>query len=67
MFRQMIQEEADQFKCTPPTPSDGLLHELLCHSWRGNVRELRSTAKRFVLGLPPLSMPACSKQPTQMS
>ena len=67
LFRQMIQEEADQFKCTPPTPSDGLLHELLCHSWRGNVRELRSTAKRFVLGLPPLSMPACSKQPTQMS
>ncbi len=62
LFLQMIQEEADQFNCTPPSPSDGLLHELLCHPWLGNVRELRSAAKRFVLGLPPLSAPAC-RQP----
>ena len=54
LFLQMIQEEADQFNCTPPSPSDGLLHELLCHPWLGNVRELRSAAIRFVLGLPPL-------------
>ncbi|WP_330211624.1 sigma 54-interacting transcriptional regulator [Pseudomonas sp. AM4(2022)] len=65
LFLQMIQEEADQFKCTPPTPSDGLLHQLLCHPWLGNVRELRSTAKRFVLGLPPLSTPVRSQQPHQ--
>ncbi|NCE91035.1 sigma 54-interacting transcriptional regulator [Pseudomonas sp. L13] len=65
LFLQMIQEEADQFNCTPPLPSDGLLHELLCHPWLGNVRELRSAAKRFVLGLPPLSAPACSQQPPQ--
>ena len=61
----MIQEEADQFNCTPPSPSDGLLHELLCHPWLGNVRELRSAAKRFVLGLPPLSAPACRQPPPQ--
>ncbi|WP_328821162.1 sigma 54-interacting transcriptional regulator [Pseudomonas paracarnis] len=65
LFLQMIQEEADQFNCTPPSPSDGLLHELLCHPWLGNVRELRSAAKRFVLGLPPLSAPACRQPPPQ--
>ena len=66
MFLEMIQEEADQFKCTPPLPSGDLLQQLLCHPWLGNVRELRSTAKRFVLGLPPLSTPACSQQPPQL-
>lgn len=67
LFLEMIEEEADQFKCSPPPPSGGLLQQLLCHPWLGNVRELRSAAKRFVLGLPPLSAPACSKQPEQMS
>lgn len=65
LFLEMVQEEAEQFKCSAPSPPDSLLHQLLCHSWRGNVRELRSTAKRFVLGLPPLSTPACRQQPLQ--
>lgn len=66
LFLEMIQEEANQFKCPPQTPSGGLLQQLLCHPWLGNVRELRSTAKRFVLGLPPLSTPAFSQQPPQL-
>lgn len=57
LFLIMVREEADQFNCAAPLPSDELLQQLLCHSWRGNVRELRSTAKRFVLGLTPLSTP----------
>ncbi|MBD8194192.1 sigma 54-interacting transcriptional regulator [Pseudomonas fluorescens] len=57
LFLEMIQQEADHFNCSAPPPSDGLLQQLLCHPWLGNVRELRSTAKRFVLGLTPLSTP----------
>lgn len=55
MFLSMVQQEADYFRCAAPDPSSALLQQLLCHSWQGNVRELRSTAKRFVLGLAPLS------------
>lgn len=67
LFLEMIRQETDLFNCAAPPPSGRLLEQLLCHSWLGNVRELRSTAKRFVLGLPPLS-PAASNQPdAQMS
>ena len=63
LFKEMIQQEAKQFNCTAPPPPGGLLQQLLCHPWLGNVRELRSTAKRFVLGLPPLSTIAGSQPP----
>ncbi|WP_411390309.1 sigma 54-interacting transcriptional regulator [Pseudomonas sp. MPB23] len=66
LFLDMIQQEANHFKCTAPLPSSGLLQQLLCHPWLGNVRELRSTAKRFVLGLPPLSTPGSSQQDTPL-
>ncbi|MBC3300471.1 sigma 54-interacting transcriptional regulator [Pseudomonas sp. SWRI18] len=65
LFLVMIREEADQFKCSVPQPSGELLQQLLCHPWQGNVRELRSTAKRFVLGLPPLSIPVTGQADTQ--
>lgn len=55
MFLSMVRQEADYFRCPAPHPSSALLQELMCHPWQGNVRELRSSAKRFVLGLPPLS------------
>jgi transcriptional regulator with PAS, ATPase and Fis domain len=57
LFLKMIRQEAKQFKCTIPHPSSELLQQLLCHPWRGNIRELRSAAKRFVLELPPLLAP----------
>jgi transcriptional regulator with PAS, ATPase and Fis domain len=63
LFKEMVQQEAEQFNCTAPPPSGGLLQQLLCHPWLGNVRELRSTAKRFVLGLPPLSTIVGSQPP----
>ncbi|WP_438866375.1 sigma 54-interacting transcriptional regulator [Pseudomonas sp. L1(2025)] len=56
LFLEMIKHEAEHFNCTAPHPTTELLQQLLCHPWPGNVRELRSTAKRFVLGLPPLSV-----------
>ncbi|NWC74187.1 sigma-54-dependent Fis family transcriptional regulator [Pseudomonas sp. P7759] len=54
LFLNMIRQEAESFDCPAPCPSGELIQQLLCHSWQGNVRELRSTAKRFVLGLTPL-------------
>ncbi|NWF09229.1 sigma 54-interacting transcriptional regulator [Pseudomonas salomonii] len=65
LFLEMIKQEAEHFNCTVPHPTSELLQQLLCHPWRGNVRELRSTAKRFVLGLPPLS--ASTGQPLELS
>lgn len=56
LFLTMIRQEAESFKCPSPQPPNSLLQQLLCHPWPGNVRELSSTAKRFVLGLPPLSV-----------
>lgn len=65
LFLKMIQQEAKHFKCITPAPSGALLQQLLGHPWRGNVRELRSTAKRFVLGLPPFSGPMNGETDTQ--
>ncbi|WP_226477344.1 sigma 54-interacting transcriptional regulator [Pseudomonas sp. MWU16-30323] len=54
LFLNMIKQEAEAFKCPVQAPAGALLQELLCHPWLGNIRELRSAAKRFVLGLAPL-------------
>jgi len=62
LFLNMIRQEAEYFKCPAPLPPNALLQQLLCHPWQGNVRELRSTAKRFVLGLPPLATPVTAQE-----
>ncbi len=62
LFLDMVRQEADNFNYAPPLASNELLQQLLCHAWLGNVRELRSTAKRFVLGLPPLSVTSMPAQ-----
>lgn len=67
LFLEMIRHEALSFQCPPPLPSSTLLQQLMGYSWLGNVRELRSAAKRFVLGLPPLSGPAVYPQTADMS
>lgn len=56
LFLTMVRQEAECFKYPSPQPPSSLLQQLLCHPWPGNVRELSSTAKRLVLGLPPLSV-----------
>lgn len=63
MFLNMIRQEAEHFDCPALCAPSALLQQLLCHSWLGNVRELRSTAKRFVLGLPPFSEHAIGSEP----
>lgn len=67
LFLKMVRQEAQAFKCPAPTPPGSLLQQMLCHSWLGNIRELRSTAKRFVLGLPPLSTPRSTQHGNEMS
>lgn len=67
LFLNMIQQEAAYYHCPAPPPCAALLQQLLCHPWMGNVRELRSTAKRFVLGLTPLSAPIPGAANAQMS
>lgn len=66
LFLKMIRQEAEYFKCPAPSPPNALLSQLLCHPWSGNVRELRSTAKRFVLGLPPLCAAVKERQDWEM-
>lgn len=67
LFMDMIEQEANYFKCSATPPPPALLQQLLCHPWLGNVRELRSTAKRFVLGLPPLSSSLANRQSTPIN
>ncbi|MFC6336525.1 AAA domain-containing protein [Pseudomonas sp. CCM 7891] len=67
LFLNMIRQEAEYFKYLVSIPPSALLQQLLCHPWMGNIRELRSTAKRFVLGLPPLSLPVLERQDIEMS
>ena len=56
LFLDMIRQEAHTHNCPLLTPPESLLQQLLCHRWMGNIRELRSAAKRFVLGLSPLPL-----------
>ncbi|KAB0521072.1 MULTISPECIES: sigma 54-interacting transcriptional regulator [Pseudomonas] len=62
LFKDMVAQEAKLFDCPIPAPSETLLQQLLCHHWLGNVRELRSAAKRFVLGMPPLGSSEANAQ-----
>ena len=55
LFRELLQREAHCFNLSIPEPSTLLLQQLVCHDWPGNIRELRSAAKRLALGLAPLS------------
>lgn len=67
LFLEMIQQEAERFKRPASPPPGNLLQQLLVHTWPGNVRELRSAAKRFVLGLPALSIPQPTHSGKKMS
>lgn len=67
LFMKMVREEAEHFKCPAPTVPGPLLQQLLCHAWLGNIRELRSSAKRFVLGLPPLPTPMSNPHDGELS
>lgn len=52
MFDEFARAAAEQFQRPVPHLDCHLLRSLLSHSWPGNLRELKSAAKRFVLGVP---------------
>ncbi|QOI03675.1 MULTISPECIES: sigma-54-dependent Fis family transcriptional regulator [Pseudomonas syringae group genomosp. 2] len=52
LFDQFTQEIAAEFQRPVPVLDNGRVQILLSHDWSGNVRELKSAAKRFVLGFP---------------
>nr|WP_082060968.1 sigma 54-interacting transcriptional regulator [Pseudomonas abietaniphila] len=52
LFDQFTQRIARDFGRPVPTLNNGLVQVLLSHAWPGNIRELKSAAKRFVLGFP---------------
>jgi len=56
LFSQFVAASARDLGCAPKPLPAALTQMLLCHGWPGNIRELKSAAKRFVLGLPSLGI-----------
>ncbi|MBC3345624.1 sigma 54-interacting transcriptional regulator [Pseudomonas sp. SWRI196] len=54
LFQSLVHREALALDRPYIAPSPALLRQLLGYAWPGNIRELQSAAKRYVLGLPPL-------------
>jgi transcriptional regulator with PAS, ATPase and Fis domain len=52
LFDQFTQRIAQDFHRAVPTLDNHLVQVLLSHAWPGNIREVKSAAKRFVLGFP---------------
>ncbi len=55
LFRRFVLEAALRLGMPHPPSSTVLDEALLLHCWPGNLRELKSVAERFILGLPPLN------------
>jgi two-component system C4-dicarboxylate transport response regulator DctD len=51
LFGHFLQEFAARYQRDVPIPSGDDAQRLMAHNWRGNVRELRNIAERFVLAL----------------
>lgn len=58
LFDQFTQSAAADFGRPVPVLDSARVQLLLSHDWSGNIRELKSAAKRFVLGLPLLDADA---------
>ncbi|MFB4391342.1 MULTISPECIES: sigma 54-interacting transcriptional regulator [unclassified Pseudomonas] len=54
LFQSLVQRESKALGKPHVAPSPGLLCHLIGYAWPGNIRELQSAAKRYVLGLPAL-------------
>lgn len=54
LFQSLVLREAQALAQPYIEPSPALLRQLLGYAWPGNIRELQSAAKRYVLGLPAL-------------
>ncbi|MBJ9977895.1 sigma-54-dependent Fis family transcriptional regulator [Pseudomonas sp. S75] len=54
LFQSLVQREAVTLDRPFISPPPSLLRQLTSYAWPGNIRELQSAAKRYVLGLPAL-------------
>lgn len=54
LFQHFADIAATRQRRTSPPLEPALLQQLVGYAWRGNVRELRNAAERFVLDLPPI-------------
>ncbi len=54
LFQHFADIAATRQRRTSPKLDGALMSQLMQYDWRGNVRELRNAAERFVLDLPPL-------------
>jgi len=54
LFQHFAGIAATRQRRTNPTLEGTVMQQLMQHTWRGNVRELRNAAERFVLDLPPI-------------
>lgn len=55
LFEEFVRSAAASLKQHVPLLDPDIAMTLLSHPWPGNIRELHSAAKRFVLGIPPVS------------
>jgi len=62
LFDQFTRAVAASFERPVPVLDSHLIQVLLSHDWSGNIRELKSAAKRYVLGFPLLGTPLMEKQ-----
>jgi two-component system C4-dicarboxylate transport response regulator DctD len=49
LFEHFLLQAAQRYRREAPIAPDGLVRRLMAYGWRGNVRELRNVADRFVL------------------
>lgn len=59
LFDQFVTTMKNELNKPAPILGNHYVQLLLSHSWPGNIRELKSAAKRFVLGFPLLGAEGC--------
>ncbi|TLV11639.1 AAA family ATPase [Klebsiella indica] len=67
LFHYFTQQATLRLQRTAPELTQEHCECLLSYNWPGNIRELKTAAERFALGLPPLSIPfRCEQEPSQL-
>ncbi|MBT2340232.1 MULTISPECIES: sigma 54-interacting transcriptional regulator [Pseudomonas] len=67
LFQTMLRREAQALDRPYIPPAPELLCQLIAYAWPGNIRELQSAAKRYVLGLPALPRAEHPEHPERSS
>ena len=65
LFQRFLAKQASLLGRPAPALTPATVQQLLAHAWPGNIRELKSSAKRLMLGYPALDQPQPA-QPMQL-